>query len=81
VAIPTEFKLLQNHPNPFNPETTIEYQLPQAAEITLSIYDIQGREIRRLARGMYLGWLPYVNMGWTGLCRKHRRFGDIFLQD
>ena len=52
-ALPTAFKLLQNHPNPFNPETSIEYQLPHAAEVALSIYDIQGREIRRLAQGTY----------------------------
>ncbi|MBN1465678.1 T9SS type A sorting domain-containing protein [candidate division KSB1 bacterium] len=43
--LPTEFVLGQNYPNPFNPSTTIEYGLPQAALVTLSIYDVNGRRI------------------------------------
>ena len=41
------------HPNPFNPETTISFTLPEAAEISLVIYDIQGREVVRLFDGWY----------------------------
>jgi len=48
MAIPTEFKMLQNYPNPFNPETTIEYQLPEATDVVLSIFDLNGKEIRKL---------------------------------
>jgi hypothetical protein len=47
-AIPTEFNLAQNYPNPFNPSTTIRFALPRAAIVTLTIYDINGREVRRL---------------------------------
>ncbi|MBN1482498.1 T9SS C-terminal target domain-containing protein [candidate division KSB1 bacterium] len=43
--LPTDFVLGQNYPNPFNPSTTIEYGLPQAALVTLSIYDVNGRRI------------------------------------
>lgn len=39
------FALAQNYPNPFNPATTLRYSLPQNAKVSLSIYDITGREI------------------------------------
>ena len=41
--IPEETALLANYPNPFNPETWIPYQLAESAEVTLTIYDINGR--------------------------------------
>jgi len=47
-SMPTEFKLHQNHPNPFNPETTIDYQLPYSANVKLSIYNLQGQKINEL---------------------------------
>ena len=43
--------LLQNFPNPFNPETWIPYTLADAAEVTVHIYDIQGALVRQLAIG------------------------------
>ena len=49
--IPEETALLRNYPNPFNPETWIPYQLAESAEVTLTIYDINGQLIRRLAVG------------------------------
>lgn len=42
---PKEFKLEQNFPNPFNPTTKIQYQLPQDARVTLKVYDILGSEV------------------------------------
>lgn len=42
------FHLLQNHPNPFNPSTTIGFQLPQSMHVRLKIYDVTGREIQTL---------------------------------
>ena len=49
--IPKETALLNNYPNPFNPETWIPYQLAESAEVTLTIYDMNGVIVRRLALG------------------------------
>ena len=46
--IPQTFSLHQNYPNPFNPVTSLQYDLPKEAFVTLSIYDLMGREINRL---------------------------------
>ena len=56
--IPEETLLLRNYPNPFNPETWMPYQLAESAEVTLTIYDMNGQLVRRLevghqAAGMY----------------------------
>lgn len=42
---PQGFQLYQNFPNPFNPETTIAYELPAAGQVSLTIYDLQGRKV------------------------------------
>lgn len=40
--------LHQNHPNPFNPATTISYYLPESGPVTIEIFDVSGRLVRRL---------------------------------
>ncbi len=42
------FTLAQNYPNPFNPTTVIKFALPEAGATRLVIYDLLGREVRRL---------------------------------
>ncbi|MDQ7818501.1 MAG: T9SS type A sorting domain-containing protein [Melioribacteraceae bacterium] len=44
----TEYKLFQNHPNPFNPNTVISYQLAVGSHVTLKVYDVLGREVATL---------------------------------
>ncbi len=43
-STPTEFAV-GNHPNPFNPNTSITYALPKRSDVSLTIYDVMGREI------------------------------------
>ncbi len=46
--IPTTVELQPNYPNPFNPETRIQFGIPEAQQVRLSIYDILGRKIKEL---------------------------------
>ncbi len=47
-AIPSQFRLYANFPNPFNPSTTIRYDLPAATRVILKIYNVVGQEVRTL---------------------------------
>jgi hypothetical protein len=46
--VPETFVLHANYPNPFNPTTTISYDLPEQAQVTLGIYDLLGKQIKTL---------------------------------
>lgn len=48
----SSFVLHQNYPNPFNPSTNIKYELPLAGNVAIFIYDIRGRLVRTLAKGL-----------------------------
>ena len=56
-ALPRSFLLLQNYPNPFNPLTAIAFEIPgdtpPGENISLSVYDLRGRRVRRLCEGKY----------------------------
>ena len=46
--LPHAFNLYNNYPNPFNPVTTLRYDLPEDALVNITIYDIMGRIVRTL---------------------------------
>jgi flagellar hook assembly protein FlgD len=53
--IPARYRLGQNVPNPFNPMTTIYFEMPEAANVRLQVYDISGRLVRSLIGGESMG--------------------------
>jgi hypothetical protein len=52
-SLPTSFNLYQNFPNPFNPVTTIKYDLPKNSNVTIIVYDLLGREVSRLVNNEF----------------------------
>ncbi len=64
---PSEYSLSQNHPNPFNPSTTIAFSLPLAGVVDLAVYDLAGRRVALLAAGAYTAGRHEVEFDATGL--------------
>jgi subtilisin family serine protease len=64
-TVPETFSLRQNFPNPFNPSTTIRFDLPQAATVTLVVYNMLGQNITTLLaeQPMFAG---QHNVVWNG---------------
>jgi hypothetical protein len=46
--IPVKYVMMDNYPNPFNPETRIVYSLPQSGKVNLTVYNILGQKVRNL---------------------------------
>ncbi|MCF7832991.1 MAG: T9SS type A sorting domain-containing protein [Candidatus Marinimicrobia bacterium] len=62
-GIPDEFKLFQNYPNPFNPSTQIYFALPEASEVTIDFFDLQGKKVDTgIKQNMEAG---YHHINWS----------------
>jgi hypothetical protein len=64
-AVPIRFKLAQNYPNPFNPSTNIEYQLHAMSDVSLTVYNLLGQEIKTLVNASRVAAGPY-SVIWDG---------------
>ncbi|MFV1981843.1 MAG: T9SS type A sorting domain-containing protein, partial [Rhodothermia bacterium] len=66
-SMPSAFALLSNAPNPFSSETLIRYRLVWPQMIDLSVYDLLGRHVATLARGVKQAGLHEVRLSGAGL--------------
>jgi len=64
-SLPTEYALHGNYPNPFNPSTTIRYDIPSAANVQVMIYNILGQQISTLVNQVQTP--GYYSVQWNGL--------------
>jgi len=62
--IPGTYNLHQNHPNPFNPTTTLRYDLPDDGMVNITIYDMMGRVVRNLVNDHQSA--GYKTIQWNG---------------
>ncbi|MCF7805130.1 MAG: PQQ-binding-like beta-propeller repeat protein [Candidatus Marinimicrobia bacterium] len=49
-TVPEQIALLPNYPNPFNPTTEIQYHMPEAGDVRITVYDIRGKRVRTLVQ-------------------------------
>ena len=64
-GMPTQYSLGYNYPNPFNPTTSIRYDLPNAGKATMVIYDMMGRKVKTLNNGKKSGRYTFVQWDAT----------------
>ncbi|MCH7574705.1 MAG: FG-GAP repeat protein [Candidatus Marinimicrobia bacterium] len=69
--VPKQFALHNNYPNPFNPRTTILFDVPTSTNATLIVYDLTGREVVRLVDGLVDA--GYHQKIWDGLSSRGRK--------
>ena len=69
IDLPAEFTLSQNFPNPFNPETSVEIQIPKKTNLLVRVHDLLGNQVRTVVNddreaGTY-------TVTWDGLDEQH----------
>ncbi|MFC1483440.1 T9SS type A sorting domain-containing protein [Candidatus Neomarinimicrobiota bacterium] len=63
--VPTEYRLSQNFPNPFNPQTSIQFSCPNLGWVRMDVYNLLGQRVTTLVDGIYQGGTYNVN--WEGV--------------
>ena len=63
--VPTEYALGKNYPNPINPTTTLQFDLPKSSSVTLEVFNVSGARVRSLLRGENVGAGRHTMM-WDG---------------
>ena len=66
----TDYELAQNYPNPFNPSTQINYAIPDAGHVTLTIYNLLGSEVYKLVDEYQEAGIHSVNFSLDDLGRQ-----------
>ena len=74
-SLPTEYKLYSIYPNPFNPTATIRYDLPQESQVSLMVYDLNGRLIETLINST-----QYVGINSVNWNAEHLPSGAYFIK-
>ena len=64
---PNEFHLFQNYPQPFNPATTIKYQIPKTSKVILKVFDVLGNEMETLVDQKKSAGIYEIDFDGTGL--------------
>ena len=67
VGLPKQFQLSQNHPNPFNPSTTIKFQLPVDAKVKIELFNSIGQKVREILNSDLSGGVHEVNFEGSNL--------------
>ena len=73
--VPSKTRLLLNYPNPFNPETWIPYELAETANVTVTIYSVNGAPIRTLKLGHQSAG-TYINKNQAAYWDGQNEFGE-----
>ena len=61
IEIPSDFSGVSAYPNPFNPQTSIKFGLPESSQVTVYVYDINGRIVSELVDGnLNAGYHTYI---------------------
>lgn len=67
LTVPHAYGLQQNYPNPFNPSTTIKFSLPVRSSVKISLYDLAGKEVMRLADDNFSEGEHYLSINGSSL--------------
>jgi hypothetical protein len=79
-TFPLTYSVTPAYPNPFNPETTIQFTLPEVTELTVTIHDILGRQITELMQGELESGRHSLKWNGTDANRNPVSAGVYFLQ-